>query len=379
MNHSVVFKRSLRFITLPLVLSCTLTLLAGKTADSSSVITASGQRLDSIFDGLTPSQQVRDTIVFKSKTRGIQSPPILGSLNIGRMLGIGSSVNASSCPTGGICANPGTTGGPGQRCQDSSGCDLQAHNQASSENPCDGVLEQYLCDECCVDWEPCTLPSSECQEFGGGGSPCTCLNCDGTTPSGNGDDVSPTCSPIILDVDGENFHLTSAAGGVMFDIAGSGHAVQIAWTDPHFHNAFLALPGPDGLVHSGKELFGNFTPQPQSPHPNGFIALAPYDEPENGGNGDGIIDEHDHVYSQLRLWIDENHDGVCQANELHRLPEFGVYSLALNYVESKRTDQFGNRFRYKAKVNPGSRRDERDRKPTDDPGRWTYDVFFIEK
>jgi len=141
----------------------------------------------------------------------------------------------------------------------------------------------------------------------------------------------------------------------------------------------LALPGPDGLVHSGKELFGNFTPQPPSDHANGFIALAQYDKPENGGNGDGIIDDKDEVYSQLRLWIDENHDGICQPSELHRLTEFGIYSLALNYVDSRRRDEFGNAFRFKAQVNPGQRHDPRDETPSGEPGRWAYDVFFVTK
>jgi hypothetical protein len=181
-------------------------------------------------------------------------------------------------------------------------------------------------------------------------------------------------------VEGEGFHLTSADGGVLFDISGTEHPVQLGWTDGNFHNAFLALPGSDGLVHNGKELFGNFTPQPKSEHPNGFIALAQYDKPENGGNGDGIIDERDAVYSKLRLWIDENHDGICQPGELHRLPEFGVHSLTLKYAESRRTDKYGNAFRYKGRVNPGERQDERDQKShAGDPGRWTYDVFFVMK
>jgi hypothetical protein len=199
----------------------------------------------------------------------------------------------------------------------------------------------------------------------------------GSTPNGVIVECNPGTSPIIIDTEGEGFHLTSAPAGVAFDIRGTGHPIQIAWTDARFRNAFLALPGPDGLVHNGKELFGNFTPQPQSLHPNGFLALAEYDKLENGGNADGVIDASDTVFSRLRLWIDENHDGICQPNELHSLPEFGIYSLALAYFESRRTDDFGNQFRYKAQVNPGQRRDPRDETPTGDPGRWAYDVFFV--
>lgn len=157
------------------------------------------------------------------------------------------------------------------------------------------------------------------------------------------------CSPIIIDVEGEGFHLTSASGGVIFDITGTGHPIQIAWTDPRYHNAFLVLPGPDGLVRSGKDMFGNFTPRTSLPILTAFLALGEWDEPDQGGNGDGIIDERDAVFSRLRIWIDENHDGICQPEELHRLPEFGVNSLALKYTDSQRTDQFGNEFRYRGK------------------------------
>jgi len=222
---------------------------------------------------------------------------------------------------------------------------------------------------------------------GGGGSGGTaCGNGAGNTGGptalgdGSGTDDGTTCgpgagSPIIVDTEGEGFHLTSAAEGVKFDIAGNGHPVQIAWTAIGFRNAFLALPGADGLIHNGKELFGNFTAQDPSKHRNGFLALAEFDEADQGGNGDGVIDEHDAIFSKLRLWIDENHDGICQPDELHTLSELGVFAVALNYQTSFKRDQYGNQFRYKARVNPGARRDKRDE--ASDVGRWTYDVFFV--
>ncbi len=181
-----------------------------------------------------------------------------------------------------------------------------------------------------------------------------------------GDDTDPSnCSPIIVDLTGDGFFLTSAANGVKFDIANTGVPIQIAWTASS-NNAFLVLDrNGNGVINSGAELFGNFTPQPASAHPNGFLALAQYDS-----NGDGVIDAKDPIYSQLRLWVDANHDGISQPGELHTLPEMGVFSISLNYSLSMRTDEFGNVFRYKANINQGPNGET-------DVGKKAFDVFFV--
>jgi hypothetical protein len=163
---------------------------------------------------------------------------------------------------------------------------------------------------------------------------------------------APDCSPIIIDVSGKGFHLTNVSNGVLFDITGTSKPIQIAWTAQGGMNAFLVFDrNNDGMITSGAELFGNFSPQPKSHFPNGFIALAEFDKPENGGNGDGIIDKHDAIFSDLRLWIDISHDGISQSNELFKLPDLGVFSISLDYRESRRTDQYGNLFRYRSRIN----------------------------
>lgn len=139
--------------------------------------------------------------------------------------------------------------------------------------------------------------------------------------------AAPQRDPLIIDLGEEGIELTDVENGVYFDLDNNGFAEKTAWIGTE--DGFLALDiNGNGIIDNGGELFGDqFVMHDGNISETGFEALSSLDE-----NYDGIIDENDAVFEKLCVWIDSNHNGNTDENELKTLTESGIVSIDLNYV-----------------------------------------------
>src|SRR5262249_17258238 len=151
----------------------------------------------------------------------------------------------------------------------------------------------------------------------------------------DGYECTNQASPIIIATGRDtNYQLTSAANGVSFDLNANGQAEMIGWTRAESDVALLAIDrNGDGRITSGGELFGNHT-LPNAL--NGFEALARMDY-ELSGIVRTAIHPGDMLFDQLLLWIDRNHNGISEPDELIRAGDV-LSEISYRYAPLQRRD-----------------------------------------
>jgi hypothetical protein len=143
--------------------------------------------------------------------------------------------------------------------------------------------------------------------------------------------------PVVVDLYGNGIKSVSVDQGPFFDYKGDGFAEKSGWVSPGEGLLCMDRNG-NGAIDDGSELFGGQTPLPNGQlAANGFQALATLDS-----NHDGKIDSQDPAYSQLRVWVDSDTDGVSQPGELQTMPQVGITSIDLNWTTVNTIDAQGN-------------------------------------
>ena len=147
-------------------------------------------------------------------------------------------------------------------------------------------------------------------------------------------------TPLVLDLNSDGIKTSEVSDGALFDLNNDGKKDLTGWIAGK-DDAFLALNlNHNGIIDNGGELFGDNTLLPDGEKAsNGFEALAQYDK-----NKDQKIDNHDEIWFDLILWIDTDHNGISEQNELTHIKDSQVEEIHLEYNYLNKVDH-GNLLR----------------------------------
>jgi len=153
-------------------------------------------------------------------------------------------------------------------------------------------------------------------------------------------------TPIVINLAGGRWEFGDSSEPITFDLDADGVAENWTWTARESQVAFLAMDrNGNGRIDDGRELFGD-----QSNHTNGFELLKAYDD-----SHDGQITSDDAVWPRLLLWLDANHNGTSEPQELSSVASSPIDALGLSYHSTAREDRGGSAFRYAALVHAAGR------------------------
>jgi Ca2+-binding RTX toxin-like protein len=123
--------------------------------------------------------------------------------------------------------------------------------------------------------------------------------------------------PLVFDLNGDGIINTVGLSDstTYFDIDSTGFAKRVGWIAPQ--DGILVYDKNDnGYIDNGSEVFGDATT-------DGFTALVRLAD----SDGDGQITSNDPLFASLKIWQDDNQDGLSQAGELRVLSEYQITAI----------------------------------------------------
>jgi hypothetical protein len=139
----------------------------------------------------------------------------------------------------------------------------------------------------------------------------------------------PRRDPLVLDTDKDGFISTVALAdsNTYFDITGDGIKEKVSWIGAN--DGILAYDkNGNGKIDGIDEVFGNLTT-------SGFDELKELID----SNKDGKIDRRDELFNRLKIWHDDNGDGISQKEELVSLKDEGVKSIDVEHIVTTDIEQ----------------------------------------
>jgi hypothetical protein len=121
----------------------------------------------------------------------------------------------------------------------------------------------------------------------------------------------------------------------LFPLHGLKEGTRVNWPEAGAPGYFLAALGKgESEISKASQLFGQ-----DGISDNGFESLKLHDSDKNG-----VINKNDKIWSSLKLWRDENSNGLSEKEEIHSLGSKGVESISLAY-STRDQKRFDNRAR----------------------------------